>query len=447
MTEELRRSLNLGDLVLAQILVIVSLGSVGPAARLGSLQWAYWLLAVIVFQIPLAIVVMHLTRSMPLEGGPYHWSRAAFGDFAGFMAAWNLFHFVIVFISMLGLTVTAAVGYASGAGEAWMSNRAWQVGISAIVTLLLMTFAIAGLGAAKWLHNVASAAVIVTVGLLIALPFFSRTPRVAAETGSFSLMQVVLFTRVGVWSLSGFECMSILVGECRGGARVVTRSIAIAVPCIAAMYILSTHSILTFVAPADVDLVNPAAQAFSVALRPFGSIAAIAMSGAIFLLVARDFAQSSLAFAAMARLPLVAGWDHRIPQWFTRLHPRTKTPVNAILFAAALTFACSFAAIAFAGRQEAFQILLSTAGVLFATTYLLMFFIPLRTGAPPYVRVAAFSGLTVTAAFLALTFVPIVDVVSPLRYATTIAVAVAAVNAVGWGVFRGYARSRAGTVA
>lgn len=437
MTEELRRSLGLVDLVLAQILVIVSLGSVGPAARLGSMHWAYWLLAVVVFQIPLAIVVMHLTRSMPLEGGPYHWSRAAYGDFAGFMAAWNLFHFVIVFISMLGLTVTSAIGYASGAGEAWMSNRLWQAGISAIVTLLLMLLAIAGLGAAKWLHNIASVAVLITVTLLIALPFFSRAPRVdTAVAGSFSLMQVVLFTRVGVWSLSGFECMSILVGECRGGARMVTRSIAIAVPCIAAMYILGTHSMLTFVAPVDVDLVNPAAQAFSVALRPFGAIAGIAMSGAIFLLVARDFAQSSLAFAAMTRLPLVAGWDHRLPQWFTRLHPRTKTPVNAILFAAALTFASSFAAITFAGRQEAFQVLLSTAGVLFATTYLLMFFIPLHTHAPLHVRIAAVSGLIVTAAFLALTFVPIVDVVSPLRYAAAVAATVAVVNGVGMAVFR-----------
>ena len=435
---ELRRTLRLGDLVLAQILVIVGLSSIGPAARLGSFHWAYWLLGIALFQVPLAIVVMHLTRAMPLEGGPYQWARAAFGDFAGFMVAWNFWHFIIVFLSMLGLTVAAGIGYASGASEAWMSNRAWQIGVSAIVTLLLMVLAIAGLGAAKLLHDVASLTLLLAVAVLIALPLFSSSPRVETAAGSFSLMQLVLFTRIAVYALAGLECMAILIGECRGGARAVTKSIAVAVPFIGATYILGTHSVLTFIAPKDVDQINPVAQAFSIALRPFGSIAAIAVACAIFLLVARDFAQSSQAFAAMTRMPLVAGWDHLVPQWFTRLQPRTRTPVNAILFAGAATFACSFAAILFAARQEAFQILLNTAGVLFAITYIVMFTIPLRTPAPRHVRAAALSGLAVTIAFLILTFVPIVPVASPARYAMVIGVVVAVVNGVGAAVFRGF---------
>jgi amino acid transporter len=36
--------------------------------------------------------------------------------------------------------------------------------------------------------------------------------------------------------------------------------------------------------------------------------------------------QAVLSFNACARLPLVAGWDHLLPAWFTRLHPKHRTP-------------------------------------------------------------------------------------------------------------------------
>lgn len=431
MSRELRRTLGLGDLVLAQILLTVGLSSVGPAARLGSLQWLYWLLGILFFQVPLALVVMHLVRAMPQEGALYQWTRATFGDFAGFMVAWTFWSFIIVLLSVFGLTIATGIGYAAGAPEAWMSSTLWQIGVNALVTLALALLAVAGSGTAKWLYNAASVSLLAVVALVIALPFLSRETQVAPQTLPLSLMQVVLFTRIAVYALAGFEGMAIVVGECRDGGRAVARSIAIAFPCIGVIYILATKSVLTFVAPADVDLVNPVAQAFTVALHPFGRVAVIGASAAIVLLVLRDFAQSSQAFALVTRMPLVAGWDHLVPAWFTKLQSRTKTPVNAILFAAAVTFATSFAAIAAAGRQEAFQILLSTAGVLFGSTYLVLFALPFARPSPWWLRIASASGFVVTAAFIVLSFVPIVEVASRTRYAVVIAAAVVGVNVAG----------------
>ena len=435
MSQELRRTLGLGDLVLAQILLMVGMSSVGPAARLGSLQWLYWLLGILFFQVPLALVVMHLVREMPREGALYQWTRTVFGDFAGFMVAWIFWNFIIVLVSTIGMTMAAGVGYAAGLPEAWMSSRLFQIGMSALVTLVLVALAIAGFGAAKWLYDATSISLLVVVVLLIALPFFTRETRVEPQTVPLSLMQIVLFTRIAVYALAGFEGMAIVVGECRDGGRAVARSILIAFPSIGAIYILATRSVLTFVAPADVDLVNPVAQTFTVALGPFGRIAVIGASLAIVLLIVRDFAQSSQAFNLVTRMPLVAGWDHLVPSWFTKLHARRKTPVNAILFAGAVTFVTSLAAVAMASRQEAFQILLSTAGVLFASTYLVMFAIPFFKPAPWWLRIASLSGFAVTAVFIVLSFVPIVEVASRGRYAAIIGVAFAAVLGVGGGLF------------
>ena len=44
--------------------------------------------------IPISLVAAELTTAMPVEGGFYRWTRAAFGDFWGFLAGWwNWFDF------------------------------------------------------------------------------------------------------------------------------------------------------------------------------------------------------------------------------------------------------------------------------------------------------------------------------------------------------------------
>src|SRR5882724_6296031 len=99
----LKRELGLRDLVLTQILFIVGLGNFGFAAKLGAPHAAFWLIAIVLFYIPLAIVVIHLNRWKPLEGGLYQWAHAAFGNFGGFIVAWNLWVYAMTLMSQIGL--------------------------------------------------------------------------------------------------------------------------------------------------------------------------------------------------------------------------------------------------------------------------------------------------------------------------------------------------------
>jgi glutamate:GABA antiporter len=86
----LKKPLGLGDLVLTQILFVVGSSWVGAAAKLGSSHLFFWLLAILLFYIPQAAVVIYLNRRMPLEGGIYQWAKLGFNEFAGFIVAWNL---------------------------------------------------------------------------------------------------------------------------------------------------------------------------------------------------------------------------------------------------------------------------------------------------------------------------------------------------------------------
>ena len=83
----LRKELGLGDLVMAQVLCVVGSTWVGIAAKLGRAHVAFWLGAMVLYYVPLAVVVIYLNRMMPLEGGLYQWPKSGFGEMAGFLTA------------------------------------------------------------------------------------------------------------------------------------------------------------------------------------------------------------------------------------------------------------------------------------------------------------------------------------------------------------------------
>src|SRR4026208_1817260 len=174
------------------------------------------------------------------------------------------------------------------------------------------------------------------------------------------------------------------------------------------MFILGTSSVLALVPFDEIDLIAPIPQVLSAGFRPLGPVAWVAPATIIVLLVVR-VAQASVMFTGNTRLPMVAGWDGLLPQWFTRVHPRFKTPVNSILFVGAATLALSIVGLVGVGKQEAFQLLWNASAIFYALTYLVMFAIPIAGRAPLRVKACALSGLLMTLLFIALSIVPIVQ--------------------------------------
>src|SRR5436305_14940887 len=122
-----RKELGLRDLVLTQILYIVGLSWVGAAAKLDTAHVGFWVLAIILFYLPSAVVVIYLNRLMPLEGGLYQWAKLGLGDFLGFMVAWNLWLYVIILNSEIGLQLATNLSYAIGPSAAWRAGSKWFI--------------------------------------------------------------------------------------------------------------------------------------------------------------------------------------------------------------------------------------------------------------------------------------------------------------------------------
>src|SRR5205814_8276281 len=153
---------------------------------------------------------------------------------------------------------------------------------------------------------------------------------------SATIFSLNIFSKMALGALSGFEYVAILAGETRAPVRIIGRSVLIAAPIIALMFILGTSSVMAYVKFAEIDLIGPVPQALSIGAREFGAGGAIT-SIAILMLAGRAIALLSIYFTGNTRLPMVAGWDHILPAWFTRLQPRYKTPFNSILFVGVIT--------------------------------------------------------------------------------------------------------------
>jgi len=439
-----KKELGLFDLVLTQVVFVVGTIWVGWAAQLGRHQMAYWILAIITFYLPLAAVVIFLNRLAPLEGGLYQWAKVAFNDFVAFMVAWNLWIFGISVMSGIGLIIKKNIAYAIGPRAAWMHDSKFMtVAVCVILMLSIVAASRRGLALGKWVQNVGGIFLLITFATLILLPFITAGRGTLANYHPFatsfppvSSQNINVFSKLAVGALSGFEYIAILAGECRAPARNISRSVLISAPIIALMFILGTASVLAFVPPEKVDLIGPIPQVLSLGFNSFGWVSTL-VSLTIFGVAARQIALMSIYFAGNTRLPMVAGWDRLLPGWFSRLHPKYKTPINSILFVGAVTLVLGVLSLTGVHAQEAFQLIDNAGGVFYALTYLALFAIPLfgmkalGVKAPWWLKIACTSGFLVTLVYIRFAIVPITEVGSPLAFALKIVSVVLIANAIG----------------
>lgn len=436
----LKRQLGLRDLVLAQVLCVVGSGWVGVAAELGRAQAVTWIAAMLLFYFPMAVVVIGLNRIMPLEGGLYVWAHRAFGGLGGFLTAWNLWVYGIAVTASILYAIPTELAYLIGPQAAWLpENRLASFAIVATIVAAVALTAARGLEWGKWIHNIGGMAMITVFAGLILLPAWALWRHHSGHPGinhglelalalpPLNLHSLALFGQMLVGALSGLEYIAIFAGESRQPERSITRSVWFASPIICAMFILGTASVVAFATPGkNIDLIAPIPQTLRIALghSGFGNLVAIA---AILLVQMRLLGAASYLFTGVTRLPMTVGWDDLLPKWFTRLHPRWKTPTNSILCTFALVLLLVLLATVGVRAQEAFQVLSNASLTHYELAYMAMFAIPLvgasalRHSLPPWLKWISFVGFCASFFSLLLSVYPFVNVVNPLAYGAKIA--------------------------
>ena len=279
----------------------------------------------------LAVVFARLSRMDPAAGGPYAYTRRAFGDLPAFLVAWGYW------ISMwtgLGALAVAFVGYLTPFFPV-LEQQPATAGMAAIgaVWLLVAVNAI-GVRTAGWVQVITTAiklvplAAIGAFGLLQFEPSHFVVDRTGFREMSAAIPAVATLT---LWAFLGLESATVPAGSIADPDRTIPRATIVGTVLAAAIYIFSTVGVMSLIAPADLGRSPaPFADAARVLAGAWAS-SAVAAGAAI-----SCFGALNGWTLLVAQLPMAVARDGLFPRIFARMSPRG-TPAAGLVIAGLLT--------------------------------------------------------------------------------------------------------------
>jgi APA family basic amino acid/polyamine antiporter len=306
-------------------LLPASLAPYGANAILG------WVLT-IAGSLCLAFVFARLAAAFPKEGGPYAYSRLAFGEGTAFALAWSywismwvtnatiavaavsyLSIFLPGFADVAGLPALSAVGLLWALTLVNMISIRAAGGFQLATTILKLLPLVAAVGIA--------AAVIGREGTAVLPPFKAQELSLGAVTASASLT---------LWAMLGFESATVPAGRVKDPERTIPRATLYGTLLVGAVSLLASTS---------VALLLPAEEAAR-SNAPFADFAARYVGHGPAMLIALFAAISAIGalngwVLLQGEMPLAMARGGVFPTWFARLS-KAGTPVRAQILSTGL---------------------------------------------------------------------------------------------------------------
>lgn len=303
------------------------------AQRVGTapLTLAAWAVGAVIAGLG-ALVYAELGARRPEAGGNYVYIRDALGSLPGFLFAWT-WVFVVNAGAIAAVAVTftnylvAALGTTAGAGA--------PVAIGAIV--LLTTISCLGVGPSAVTLNLFTVLKLGALALLIVAGLAwaggaadpAPAPGGSAEVSAFAAALVPVLFAVGGW-----DAVNRVAAEVRDPGRILPRSLVLGVAGVGVVYLLANVAYLQVLGPAG--LAGSTAPAADVLRRVAGEAGARLVSAGI---ACSTFGFLGVAIFSGSRVAQAMAVDQAALGRISRLHPRWRTPVAALVAQAAWAIA------------------------------------------------------------------------------------------------------------
>ncbi|MEK2494978.1 amino acid permease [Kitasatospora purpeofusca] len=197
--------------------------------------------------ITLALVFGRLARRDPRTGGPYVYAREAFGDFAGFLAAWS--YWVTTWVSNAALAV-AAVGYLD---VLWPLGRSTGLTLACALAVQWLP-ALANLAGTRYVGTVQLVSTVLKFVALMVVSVAGLTAFDPANLGPFDatgegwIGGTTAAAAILLFSYLGVESAAMSAGQVRDPERNVGRASVLGTAGAAVVYLLGTLAVFGTVA-------------------------------------------------------------------------------------------------------------------------------------------------------------------------------------------------------
>jgi amino acid transporter len=321
------RGLRKWDLVALVINSVVGAGIFGLPSQVYALAGTYSLAAYAVAALAIGLIVLcfaEVGSRFGATGGPYLYTRVAFGPLIGFQVGWLMWIARLTgFASLINLFVIYLAVFVPGA-----SAGATRTLIIAAIVAILSIINIVGVRASATVTNVLTAGKLIPLFLLAAIGLFFVDPQryavaAAPAYGSFSKATLLL-----VFAYMGFEGAVIPSGEMRDPKRHLPFSLVVGMTVVAVLYI-GVQAVCVGTVP---DLARSERPLSDAALQMIGPAAAVLMAGAA--LVSIGGILNAIVFAT-SRILFAMADNGELPRVLSQTHARFRTPAAAIIVTAA----------------------------------------------------------------------------------------------------------------
>ncbi|MFQ6180582.1 amino acid permease [Sinorhizobium meliloti] len=322
--------------------------------------------------ICLGLTFARLAALAPAVGGPYAYTRLAYGDFPGFLIAWGYwisiwaslpviaFAFAGVFVDLFPLLRGRTIAVLLTLGAIW-----------AVVLVNLR-----GVHAAGLFSEVTTYAKMIPFGAVALLGLFFIDTSHFAEfnpSGQPLLQASAALAPLTMFAYLGLESATVPAGDVRDAERTIPRSTVLGIAIAATLYVLGTIVVMGLVPQQElVKSVAPFSEAARIMWGPAGELAIS------FAVVLSSIGALNGWTLLMGQVPMAAARDGLFPEFFGRLSTRN-VPATGIVVSA--LFATALVLVQAAGSEG------------FASIYRLFVGLSTMTAVVPYAFCALASSL------------------------------------------------------
>ena len=381
---KLRAAMGPSDLVLFYIAAVVGLRWVANASKVGPSAVSVWIIAFLLFFVPLSMAVIELSSRYPEEGGLYVWSKQAFGDFHGFMTGWTYWWAQIVYFPTLLFYAASNSAYVVPKFSYLSDNKTYVALFSIVGLAIALYLNVVGLNVGKWLHNASGslgtwlpAMILIAMGVIAWIKYGPSTHfSVSSMKPHVSSIYDIVFWSNIAFAFAGLETASVMGEEVRNARRNIPRALIGSGAVITFLYIAGTVALLLALPASQTSALTGITDSVQFSAQRVGGEALGHSVGSLISLlqVVGYVGAVGVWMATTARLPFVAGIDRYLPKVFGKIHPKWGTPYVALITQGGLTVVfIVLSKVAGKSAEQAYLILVNLSIIAYFIPYLYMF--------------------------------------------------------------------------
>jgi amino acid transporter len=289
--------------------------------------------------LSVALCFAELSSRFDATGGPYLYTRAAFGDFTGFEIGWMQWFSRATSQASIMAATAVALGYYWPALTTGWPRAAFLIAL----TLIFGSINYRGVRQGSLVVNVMTVGKLVPLVLFIVIGLAHVEPARLTNLPPITLQQSLAAGLLLIFIYGGYEVVPVPAGESLDPRRDVPFAMVATIGSVMIVMTL-TQIVAQGVLPNLADHATPIADAAAAFLGAAGAL--LIGIGSVVSMTGNNAGQ----VLSGSRMIFALAEQGQLPRLLARIHPTYRTPSNAIIFtsAVALTLALSgsFAQIA-----------------------------------------------------------------------------------------------------